>query len=326
MDPASYGEMHYDRKHQTLYIYREIYAVNMTNQTLAERIKAINPDNEMIIADSAEPKSNAELRRFGLKVSPSKKGADSVEYGVKFLQSLYRIVIDDRRCPNTAREFTQYEYERDAHGNFKAGYPDKDNHCLTGDTIVHTSEGDIPIRDLVGKTGSTYCFDEQNQVPALSPFFDVRKTRENAEIYELEVEDGRTVRLTADHLVLTRNGWVEAQDLTCEDEVVSVPSDVHVSPSHGTTSYARVKGIRLVGREDVYNMEVETHHNFAVNGGLIVHNCIDMTRYAMNAECLAYRDAHKRKTKTKEQQREEKFRLAITGDANQVDKTYVHWG
>lgn len=31
-------------------------------------------------------------------------------------------------------------------------------------------------------------------------------------------------------------------------------------------------------------MEVETHHNFAVNGGLIVHNCIDMVRYAMEED------------------------------------------
>ncbi len=27
-------------------------------------------------------------------------------------------------------------------------------------------------------------------------------------------------------------------------------------------------------------MEVKDHHNFSVEGGLIVHNCIDATRYA----------------------------------------------
>lgn len=30
---------------------------------------------------------------------------------------------------------------------------------------------------------------------------------------------------------------------------------------------------------DVFNMEVDDNHNFAVNGGLIVHNCMDETRY-----------------------------------------------
>lgn len=36
---------------------------------------------------------------------------------------------------------------------------------------------------------------------------------------------------------------------------------------------ARVKSIRYIGEQPVYNMEVEDHHNFSVNGGLIVHNC-----------------------------------------------------
>lgn len=41
----------------------------------------------------------------------------------------------------------------------------------------------------------------------------------------------------------------------------------------------KVVGIELDGVEDVYNMEVLGTHNFAVNGGLIVHNCMDSTRY-----------------------------------------------
>ena len=42
----------------------------------------------------------------------------------------------------------------------------------------------------------------------------------------------------------------------------------------------KVSSVSYVGREDVFNMEVKNHHNFAVNGGFIVHNCIDATRYA----------------------------------------------
>lgn len=36
--------------------------------------------------------------------------------------------------------------------------------------------------------------------------------------------------------------------------------------------------IKQIENEDVYNMEVKCHHNFAVNGGIIVHNC-DAIRY-----------------------------------------------
>lgn len=42
---------------------------------------------------------------------------------------------------------------------------------------------------------------------------------------------------------------------------------------------AGIAKIELDGCEDVYNMEVEDNHNFAVNGGLVVHNCMDALRY-----------------------------------------------
>ena len=48
--------------------------------------------------------------------------------------------------------------------------------------------------------------------------------------------------------------------------------------------FVRVRRIRKTAAEPVYNMEVERFHNFAVNGGLIVHNCIDSARYSMEAE------------------------------------------
>jgi hypothetical protein len=48
--------------------------------------------------------------------------------------------------------------------------------------------------------------------------------------------------------------------------------------------YVRVKAVKRRSAEPVYNMEVERFHNFAVNGGLIVHNCIDSSRYALEPE------------------------------------------
>lgn len=40
-----------------------------------------------------------------------------------------------------------------------------------------------------------------------------------------------------------------------------------------------VAKIEVEPNEDVYNMEVMGTHNFAVNGGVIVHNCMDEIRY-----------------------------------------------
>lgn len=45
---------------------------------------------------------------------------------------------------------------------------------------------------------------------------------------------------------------------------------------------AKVAAIEFDGYEDVYNMEVDGTHCFAVSGGLIVHNCMDEIRYFCN--------------------------------------------
>lgn len=46
----------------------------------------------------------------------------------------------------------------------------------------------------------------------------------------------------------------------------------------------KIKKIKKIGCEPVYNMEVKKYHNFAINGGLIVHNCLDALRYAYEDE------------------------------------------
>ncbi|WP_069202969.1 PBSX family phage terminase large subunit [Bacillus testis] len=130
IDPFSYGVMHYDRKKKCLYIFHEFYKVGLSNYAAYEHIAIENRDNALIYADSAEPKSIYELAQYGLRVTGVKKGPDTVEYGIKFLQSLEAIIIDDKRCPETAREFLTYELEKDANGNFKAKYPDKNNHAI----------------------------------------------------------------------------------------------------------------------------------------------------------------------------------------------------
>lgn len=130
IDPFAYGVMHYDRKHKRLFIFHEIYKVGLSNWAAYKLIMQENKNNEEVKADSAEPKSINELVQYGLHVTGVKKGPDSIEYGIKFLQSLEAIIIDDTRCPETAREFLKYELEKDASGNFKAQYPDKNNHSI----------------------------------------------------------------------------------------------------------------------------------------------------------------------------------------------------
>lgn len=114
IDPFHYAVVHYDRTRRRLYVFYEIHQTKLSNRKATDLIKQENKNNRLITCDSAEPKSIAELRSYGLMVQGAKKGPDSVEFGIKFLQDLEEIIIDPRRCPNTAREFLNYELEKDA--------------------------------------------------------------------------------------------------------------------------------------------------------------------------------------------------------------------
>lgn len=129
VDPLAFVAMHYDAARQSLYIFDEIYQQKLTNRQAAEKIRQ-KAGHGRIIADSAEPKSIAEMRGYGLRVEGAKKGPDSVDYGVRWLQNLAHIYIDRHRAPNTYREFISYEYEHNREGQFISAYPDKDNHAI----------------------------------------------------------------------------------------------------------------------------------------------------------------------------------------------------
>lgn len=129
VDPLAFICMYYDKKRRELYIYDELYGQKMTNRTAAQKIKPFLHDHS-ITADSAEPKSIAEMRDLGLRVDGAKKGPDSIDYGIRWLQGLEKIHIDKRRTPNAYREFIGYEYERNREGQFISAYPDKNNHAI----------------------------------------------------------------------------------------------------------------------------------------------------------------------------------------------------
>ena len=85
---------------------------------------------DIVTCDSAEEKSVADYRAFGINARAAEKGPGSVRYGMKWLQSLVKIVIDPIRCPETAKEFKKYEYVLDKEGNPTSAYPDVDNHSI----------------------------------------------------------------------------------------------------------------------------------------------------------------------------------------------------
>lgn len=225
-DPFRFVRMHFDAKHLTLYIFREYNTLQTRNKEvfdiLYDELKLVSRD-EMVICDSAEEKSIADFKAYGAYVRPAIKGPESVRYGIKWLQGLRKIYIDKKYCPLTYMEFMNYEYDQDRDGNFISHYPDKNNHCLIGDTLVDTENGQIPINELVGTKGRVFAYDLDSKQPILADYVNCRQTFAEAEIYQVELEDGRIIECTYDHPILTTNrGYVKACELTVDDDVVTI--------------------------------------------------------------------------------------------------------
>lgn len=133
MDPFRFVRMHYDAKKLDLYIFTEYSTVATRNQVVYDILykeKKLITNEELVTADSAEPKSIADFKAYGAYIRGAVKGPDSVRYGIKWLQGLNHIYIDRRRCPKTYKEFTHYEYLQDKDGNFISDYPDENNHSI----------------------------------------------------------------------------------------------------------------------------------------------------------------------------------------------------
>lgn len=141
VDPLHYTVNHYDRTRRRLYLFFELRAQGMSNRRLAEEIRKENPGGREVICDSAEPKSIAEMREYGIAAVGAKKGPDSVSYGIKWLQDLEEIIIDPKRCPETAKEFAGYTYEDNGKGGWKAAFPDRENHAI--DAVRYSREEDM---------------------------------------------------------------------------------------------------------------------------------------------------------------------------------------
>lgn len=130
-DPFAFNRVHFDSARRTLYIFDELTRRRTGNRDTADLVLQRIDTDELVTADSAEEKSCSDYRSYGIRCRGAEKGPGSVNYSMKWLQSLDGIVIDPERCPDTVKEFTEYEYERDAKtGEVLQGYPDLNNHHI----------------------------------------------------------------------------------------------------------------------------------------------------------------------------------------------------
>ena len=140
-DPCGFVLARYDRKNRRVFVLREICRRGLTNRDLALLIAPL-AGNGVIVCDSAEPKSIEELRAFGLRVTPARKGPDSVLHGVQWLRG--QEIIVSAACPALREELTLYCWDRDKDGNPLPRPRDRDNHLI--DALRYALENDAQAR------------------------------------------------------------------------------------------------------------------------------------------------------------------------------------
>lgn len=138
-DPTAFFIGFIDVKNKRLWVWDEVYEKGMSNRDIFNTITNNGYGKERITADSAEPKSIDELKGLGLRVSGAKKGKDSINNGIQWIQDLEIIVHP--RCVNFLTEISNYTWAVDKFGK-KLNTPIDDfNHLM--DAMRYALEGFI---------------------------------------------------------------------------------------------------------------------------------------------------------------------------------------
>ena len=129
-DPSAFMHIKIDDEKRRLYIVEEYVRKGLTNDKIAEAIKVLGYSKEIIRADSAEKKSNQELRNLDIpRVIDVLKGPGSVMQGIQYILQ-YEIIVDER-CVKTIEELENYTWKKDRATNEYINEPvDSYNHCL----------------------------------------------------------------------------------------------------------------------------------------------------------------------------------------------------
>lgn len=119
-----------DKGSKTIYVFDEMYERGLTNQHIAKLLIRRGYGKERIIADSAEPKSIAELREAGIiRVHASRKGKDSINNGIQRIQDFHIVVHP--RCVNFLTEISTYQWDTDNKTGVLINKPvDYNNHLM----------------------------------------------------------------------------------------------------------------------------------------------------------------------------------------------------
>jgi len=129
-------------KYNNAYIFDEvIYQKGLLNSQISNLLKTYEV-KELVYADSAEPKSIAELSSYGHMILPVKKGKDSIVYGINLINQ--NEIYITPRSSNLIHELQNYVWLKDREGNTLNKPLDAFNHCIDAMRYALTSQLENP--------------------------------------------------------------------------------------------------------------------------------------------------------------------------------------
>ena len=148
------------KENDNLYLEEVIYEKGLTNDNIAKLLKESGVDRlHDIIADSAEPKSIDELRKYGLSVKPAFKGPDSIRNGIDILKR-HKLFVT-KSSHNLIVELNRYKWKKDSGGNMLNQPVEVWNHAL--DAVRYIALNLLKVKpavayniSIVGNDGSIH--------------------------------------------------------------------------------------------------------------------------------------------------------------------------
>ena len=118
-------------KYNNRYIFHElIYQTKLLNRDISDRLKELGVDRyDVIFADSAEPKSIAELNHLGHMVMPCIKGKDSIVYGINLINQQDKVYVTEQ-SENLINELQSYVWMKDKEGQTINKPVGGNDHCI----------------------------------------------------------------------------------------------------------------------------------------------------------------------------------------------------
>lgn len=129
-----------------------LYKKELTNDDLIKEYERLGVKrNELIIADSAEPKSIEEIRRANYRIGGADKGRDSVRHGISLLKG-YKMYVTERSV-HLEQELRKYKWKEDKTGKPTQDPIDDFNHCIDAMRYIGSKvlrrNSDVQIRERV---------------------------------------------------------------------------------------------------------------------------------------------------------------------------------